>query len=248
MKRAKATGKAARSGGRGIVNIACLNMAKTDLGVGLGPLTKALQKCYDLHFLPVWGYPVKLYTPKKAKPTDWQLVFLDDTDRAGQLAFHELTKKGQPVSKVFVKSTLEAGESVSRAACHELFEMVIDPLANLWADAADGTQYAYELSDAVEDDSFEVDGIEMSNFLYPAWFEPYKHPKGTKFDHLGRLRKPFTMTKGGYVIIRKNGKVTEEFGSPAKEQRFAEENRRGHRSEYRKGARGLLIERASKRR
>jgi hypothetical protein len=231
---------------RGVVSIACLNMAKTDLGVGLKALTRALQKCYDQHFLPVWGYPVKLYTPKTAKPADWQLVFLDDTDTAGRLAFHELTKKGQPVSKVYVKSTLEAGESVSRAACHELFEMVIDPLANLWADAADGTQYAYELSDAVEEDSFEIDGIEMSNFLYPAWFEPRKHPPRTRFDHLGKLKKPFSMTKGGYVIVRKNGKVTEQFGSPAKAQRFAEENRRGHRSEYRKGAHGLLIERRAK--
>jgi hypothetical protein len=239
--------RTAKTGGRGVVSVACLNMAKTDLGVGLGPLTRALQKCYDQHFLPVWGYPVKLYTPKKAKPTDWQLVFLDDTDTAGRLAFHELTKQGQPVSKVFVKSTLEAGESVSRAACHELFEMVIDPLANLWADAADGTQYAYELSDAVEEDGFKVDGIDMSNFLYPSWFEPRKHPPGTKFDHLGTLKKPFSMSKGGYVIVRKNGKVTEQFGSHAKAQRFDLENRRGHRSEYRKGAGGLLIERPAKR-
>jgi hypothetical protein len=42
------------------------------------------------------------------------------------------------------------------------------------------------------------------------------------------------MTKGGYVIIKKKGKVSQLFGSKAKEKRFAREDRRGHRSEYRK--------------
>ena len=44
-------------------------------------------------------------------------------------------------------------------ACHELFEMVIDPVAILWAQAADGTEYAYERCDPVEEDTFLVDGL-----------------------------------------------------------------------------------------
>ena len=63
---------------------------------------------------------------------------------------------------------------------------------------------------------------------------------GMKFDHLGLLKKPFSMTKGGYVTVKKKGKVTEEFGSKAKEKRFAKEDRVGHRSEYRK-PKGLRI-------
>jgi hypothetical protein len=47
------------------------------------------------------------------------------------------------------------------------------------------------------------------------------------------------MTKGGYMIIKKAGRVKEVFGSKAKEKRFAREDRLGHRSEYRK-ARGRL--------
>ena len=118
--------------------------------------------------------------------------------------------------------------------------MVIDPIANLWAQATNRTEYAYEMCDPVEEDTFKIDGIEMSNFVHPSWFEPFKHPPGTKFDHLKRLKKPFSMTKGGYVIIRRNGRVKEKFGSLAKAKRFAKENRRGHRSEFRK-PRGLHI-------
>jgi hypothetical protein len=222
------------------VRIACINKAETDLGVPLARLTAALQKCYDKYFLPVWGYPVKLYNTRKAKPSDWQFIYFDNADQAGALGYHDLTEKGQPISKIFVRTTLDNRQQVSVTACHELFEMVIDPIANLWAQATNRTEYAYEMCDPVEEDTFKVDGIEMSNFVHPSWFEPFIHPPGTKFDHLGRLKKPFSMTKGGYVIIRRNGRVKEEFGSPAKAKRFAKEDRRGHRSEFRK-SRGLHI-------
>jgi hypothetical protein len=233
--------RAAQAGQGGLVSIACINKATVDLGVPFDKLTATLQKCYDQYFLPVWGYPVKLYNTRAAKPSDWQFVYFDDADTAGALGYHDLTQDGQPISKVFVKTTLADKELVSVTACHELFEMVIDPIANLWAEAADGTEYAYEMSDPVEEDTFLVDGIAMSNFVHPAWFEPFKHPPGTKYDHLGRVTKPFGLTKGGYVIIKKKGKVTEIFGSRAKERRFAKEDRLGHRSEYRKSD-GLRIE------
>ena len=225
---------AAQAGQGGPVNVACINMATTDLGVPFDKLTAALQKCYDQHFVPVWGYPLKLYITKTPKPTDWQFVYFDNADTAGALGYHDLTKDGQPVSKVFVKTTLADNQLVSVTACHELFEMAIDPIANLWAEAADGTEYAYEMCDPVEEDTFLVDGIQMSNFVHPAWFEPFQHPPGTKYDHLGLLKSPFSMTKGGYVIIKKKGKVSQKFGSKAKKARFGKEDRFGHRSEDRR--------------
>lgn len=227
----------AQAGQGGSVTVACINLAKTPLGIPFDKLTAALQKCYDQYFVPVWGYPLTLYNTTKAKPSDWQLVYFDDAEQAGYLGYHELTEKGQPISKIFVDTTIKAGESVSVTACHELFEMAIDPLANLWAEADEGTgkapEYAYEMCDPVEEDTFTVDGVGMSNFVHPAWFEPFTHPKGTKYDHLGKLKAPFSMTKGGYVIIKKDGKVSQKFGSKAKEVRFKKENRHGHRSEYR---------------
>jgi len=237
---------ATQAGQGGPVSIACINNATVDLGVPFDKLTAALQKCYDEHFLPVWGYPVKLYNTKVAKPSDWQFVYFDDADTAGARGYHDLTKDGQPVSKIFVKTVKTTLQVVSVTASQELYAMVIDPAANLWAEAADGTLYAYELSDPVDEDTFLVDGIEMSNFVHPSWFESFKHPPGTKFDHLGLLTEPFSMTKGGYVTVKKQGKVIEVFGSKAKEKRFAQE-RLGRRSEYRKSG-GLRVRRKRRRR
>jgi hypothetical protein len=216
------------------VRIACINYAEEMMSERLmQKLTAALQKCYDEHFFPVWGYPVDLDVTRKPKPTDWQLVYFDDATHENFLGRHELTHRGQPISKIFLK-TLGEDDPVSLAASHELFEMALDPMANLWAEKTRHTQYAYEVCDAVEEDAFVVDGFPMSNFVYPSWFEPFEHPRGTKFDHMGSLKAPFSMTAGGYVIKKVNGRrVIKQFGSPEKRQRFKAEDRRGHRSEFR---------------
>lgn len=216
------------------VRVACINKAKTPLGVNFDKLTAALQKCYNEQFLPVWGYPLELYNTTTPASHDWQFVYMDTADEAGALGYHDLTKNGQPISKIFVKTTIDDGQLVSVTACHELFEMAIDPMANIWAEAPDGKLYAYEMSDPVEDDTFLVNGIAMSNFVHPSWFEPFAHPKGTKFDHMGKLTKPFSLDKNGYMIVKTGGRVHEVFGSKTKEERFTNEDRRGHRSEYRK--------------
>jgi hypothetical protein len=229
--------RAAAAGQGAAPSVACINLATVDLGVPFDKLTAALQAWYDKHVLPVWGYPLRLRNlSKRQKPraNEWQFVYLDTADEAGALGYHDLTVNGQPVSKVFVKTTQEDGGLVSVTASHELAEMAIDPVANLWAQNGEGALFAYELCDPVEEDTFNVNGIPMSNFVHPSWFEPFQHPPRTKFDHMGLLTKPFTMTKGGYMIEMANGRVKEIFGSADKAKRFSRENRKGHRTEHRK--------------
>ncbi|MDQ6624097.1 MAG: hypothetical protein M3Y86_11530 [Verrucomicrobiota bacterium] len=217
--------------------IGVVNLATVPLGVDLDALIAALQKFLDSYFVPIWGYPAKLvkYAALADIPADqWQFLFIDDADTAGALGYHDLTRNGQPVSKIFVKTTLADKQLVSVTACHELAEMLIDPGAQLWAQKDNKTIVAYEMSDAVEELTFEIDGIAMSNFVFPSYFETWKHPKGTKFDYLGKLTKPFQLAKGGYEIKATISGVGQAFGSAAKSRRFAKENRVGHRSEHRK--------------
>jgi len=163
------------------------------------------------------------------------MVFLDDADQPGALAYHDLTPDGLPVSKVFVKTTLDDGGLVSVSASHELVEMLVDPAINMMTSGPDSkTMYAYESADPVEELSFPVNGIQMSDFVYPAYFEVFRKPKSVQFDHSKQVTKPFQILKGGYQIVFKNGKYSQVFGSAAKEKRFAKEDRRGHRSETRK--------------
>lgn len=215
--------------------IAFVNLAAAPLGVNLDQLVAALQKQMDQDFVPVWGYPAKLYVTDKPKPDEWQVVFLDDADAANALGYHDLTKNGQPISKVFVKPTIAAGQKVSVTASHELLEMMIDPGAQLWAQSTDGRFYAYEMCDAVEDEEYLIDGISVSDFLHPSFFESWHQPRSIQFDHLKKVSQPFQTLQNGYQIVSDGKSVKEVFGSVAKERDFRTlEIRTQHRSEYRK--------------
>ena len=70
------------------------------------------------HVAPVWGTPAKLIKSTDFVKDAWAMVFLDDADEPGALAYHDLTPDGLPLSKVFVKTTLDerrTGERVGLA-------------------------------------------------------------------------------------------------------------------------------------
>jgi hypothetical protein len=217
-----------------IPSIACFNKAATPLGVDFDALIAAMQAFIDDDIVPVWGTPAKLVKSTGFIPGHWAMVFLDNADQPGALAYHDLTPDGLPESKVFVQTTIQNHDLVSVSASHELVEMLVDPAINLLSSGPDPkVVYAYESADPVEELSFPVHGIAMTDFVYPAYFENF-HKKGSvQFDRLKKVSSPFQILSGGYQIIFKNGKWTQIFGSEAKKKRFLREDRRGHRSEMR---------------
>lgn len=219
-----------------VPTIACFidPSCKTPLGSTLANLVKALQVYVDKYFAPIWGTPCKLQVTTGFVKGAWAIVFLETADEPGALAYHDLTPDGLPLSKVFVGTTVQAGESVSVSTSHELAEMLVDPACNLMATGPDPKAvYAYETADPVEALSFKINGLDMSDFVYPSYFEGFRKAKSVKFDQMGKVTKPFQILKGGYQIVFKNGQWTQTFGSKAKAKAFAKEDRRGHRSELR---------------
>jgi hypothetical protein len=218
----------------GTPTIACFNQAQTPLGVDFNKLVAAMQAYVDQYVAPVWGTPAKLIKSKDFVTGAWAVVFLDDSDEADALAYHDLTPSGLPLSKVFVRTTIANGDKVSVSASHELVEMLVDPAINMMTTGPDvKTVYAYESADPVEALSFNVNGIPMSDFVYPSYFEGFRKPNSVKFDQLAKVKRPFQILAGGYQIVWKNGKWSQIFGSAAKKKRFQREDRRGHRSEQR---------------
>src|SRR5881628_1686927 len=214
-----------------VPTIACFNKATTPLGVDFDGLIAALQLFVDKYVVPVWGTPAKLVKSRNYRKGAWAMVFLDDADQPGALAYHDLTPDGLPQSKVFVKTTLANHDLVSVSASHELVEMLVDPAINLMTTGPDPKViYAYESADPVEAFSFRVSGITMTDFVYPAYFETFHKPGSVPFDRLKKVRRPFQILSGGYQIIFKNGRWSQVFGSVAKKRRFGREDRRGHRS------------------
>jgi hypothetical protein len=217
-----------------IPTIACFNKAITPLGVDLDALIAAMQSYVTNFVEPVWSTGAKLIQSSDFVKGAWAIVFLDDADTDGALAYHDLTPDGWPLAKVFVRTTLANGDQVSVSASHELVEMLVDPAINMMTTGPDPTiMYAYESADPVEALSFSVNDIPMSDFVFPSYFEVFREPGSTHFDQLNQVTKPFEILKGGYQITFKNGKWDQVFGSAEKKKLFALEDRRGHRSETR---------------
>ena len=130
----------------------------------------------------------------------WQIVITDNPDQAGALGYHEMTTAGTPLEKVFAKLDMQSGCSWTVTLSHELLEMLADPWINWCAIGCDSRIYALEVCDAVEDDrlGYEINGVLVSNFITPAWFEP---TDVDRVDFKQHLSKQLELGRGGYISI-----------------------------------------------
>ena len=154
-------------------------------------------------FAPEWGIQavIAIGTIANVMPTDYVLHLVDtDNSEPGALGWH-IEQADRPYGIVPLKLSIDAGDSWQATASHEIIEMLGDPYINL---CVEGTfhgkpaLYAYELCDAVENDEYDINGVKMSNFLFPAWFVQ-DTPKGDRIDFLGKLPSPFALDSGGYI-------------------------------------------------
>ena len=215
--------------------IAIINESTLVTNADVKKMTGAVGKQMSWHVAPAWNEKaptVRFYADKTKVPaTAWVVSILDEATTAGALGYH--SEDSDLIDAfIFVKPVLDNGGvvlhdsnnnqnvSVASVLSHEICEMFGDPYANFWADGpaiTKGNEYALELCDAVESDSYDIaltDGtlVSVSNFILPSWFNAQATEKDAPFDYLKKLTKPFSMTKGGYLIVRKSGAEAQVFG------------------------------------
>lgn len=168
---------------------------------------------------PIWGQVPSLeFVARggKATPGGILCTISDTPDAPGAAGYHDEGPNGIPFIKVFTfegAPALVGPEALSVTISHEILEVVGDAPANKWADGPGGFDYAYELCDAVEGDTYPIGGVSVSSFVYPAFFDP-KAKASTQLSYLNTAKKPFSMTPGGYQIKRSEpGKVTQVFAN-----------------------------------
>jgi hypothetical protein len=178
-------------------------------------------------------------------------VFLMDTsDVNGALGYHDITSN-IPYGRCFAKAVIDVGGVIlytpkfelptfAQIVCHEVFEVLWDPICNAWWDIGDGrTLVAAEVCDPVQDNDIvvtvpsktvvtTVNGVKkssvtpaqkvtLSDWILPSWSNPQR--KAGPFNHAKTLPTPFTIDKNGYAIILREGETQYVYGStvtPAK--------------------------------
>lgn len=157
-------------------------------------------------FGPIWGMVADLkFVPKAdiASVVDnWQMIFLDNSDQAGALGYHDVTAAGKPMGKVFAATDHQYGSSVSVTGSHELVEILGDATISMTVSEEDNngniiSLLAFEAADPVESDiyGYEINGVLVSDFVYPSWFGGIE---AKSFDHMGHCSAAGEILSGGY--------------------------------------------------
>lgn len=199
-------------------------------------------------FCKDWDLPLYTasYIPKgKSTNISLKVYVLDTADIQGALGYHDISNN-RPYGKCFIKTLLQNGGTMlysinsriptfAQVISHEVFELLVDPIANSWWDTGDGqTLYASEVCDPVQGNVVIVNviiapsittyssalkknivtpaitqNIGLSDWILPAWSQAQN--SSGPFNHLNTLKKPFTLDKGGYGIIIRNSNQGQVF-------------------------------------
>jgi len=164
----------------------------------------AFEQQWNQDLKPVWGVESAsfqfLSQGQEPEAGSWWLVFLDNSDQARALAYHDLTNDGLPISKVFVKTILGDNASVSVGATHEICEMAVDPWLNIaYQDPRSGVFWAGEICDPVEADqyAYRIGDILVTDFVTPNWFAHQR--AGSTMDVRMHALRAFEVLAGGYA-------------------------------------------------
>ena len=161
----------------------------------------ALQRQVLEHFFPAWGVSATVRAAVSSgipKPEDWVLELRRVPTIDGALGVHQVTNTGQPLMLDFPTLDAQDGVAWTVTASHEILETLADPWLRRGAQDDQGTWWAIEVCDAVENDTYDIDGVAVSNFCLPAWAEPPVSRANARYDYLGLCTAPWEIRAGGY--------------------------------------------------
>src|SRR5215471_17347428 len=188
------------------VRFAIADFGGTDVDPSTLPaIAAALTKQAQQHFAlqPPYGYGLSATvraasSPHDVHPDEWVIGLVTKADQPGALGYHDQTPTGKPYVKVFPLLDKQDGADLSVTISHEMCETLADPNGARAAQWKDGRFWAYEVCDAVEETSYVIDGVKVSNFVLPPYFEPVVRLTSLKFDWIGKVKAPLEILPCGY--------------------------------------------------
>jgi hypothetical protein len=199
-----------------VVNLTEGAVSQTKLRRYASAVTYQLER----HFAPAWDMSARLEVadlPTKRRDSRRidrlrgdAVIFVEANVRPSEYdGFHEANARGIPYGVVFVDLAEELEEEISVTLSHEAIELVADPQSNLLVPGPHPDRskrrkvlFWYELCDAVQDESYEIRGVKVTNFVLPLYFT-LGEQRGGQNDYLGRRSKyrleSFGVNPGGYV-------------------------------------------------
>lgn len=172
---------------------------------------------YVSYLRPVWGVNAEIKYAQKPDKAAWNIIFVDKlVDAPNALAYHAFDTNVAPMPYALVGTADQNLLPLTVTATHELGEMLVDPGCQMWAGLTppnDGkyetwrTLLALEIADPVEAYTFNIGETPVSDFVYPAYFEPWRDGQIDQCDRIGYHE----LGDHGYQIVREDDEVAQVF-------------------------------------
>lgn len=181
----------------------------------------AWEEAANKYFAPVWHTPqvriVLLRRKQEAPQGGIVATFQEKGPVYGALAYHT-DNAGVPGIVVYSGTGVYYGFSNSESFTHEMFELLADQFISEFNIGYEYPFYylgdkAYsmptaapwfnEVCDPVEKYGWKLHGVQISDFITPAWFNDSQGNEG--FDYMGLVQHPFQVIRGGYAQFVING-------------------------------------------
>jgi hypothetical protein len=123
--------------------------------------------------------------------------------------FHDTHFSGIPYGFAFLELSKALKEDWRVTLSHEALELIADPEANLLVQGPHPTKprhqvfHWFEMCDAVQSETYEIDAVPVSNFVLPLFFTS-SDERGGRNDFLGtktrgKTLESFKANPGGYI-------------------------------------------------
>ncbi len=188
--------------------------------VELHTAIRAVNRQLAEDFAPYWGWGAQLRLEGK---TGQKKSGLDLADMRGDAilyirdvakikdadGFHDRHFLGIPYGFVFLEVSKALDEEWTVTLSHEALELTGDPENNLLVQGPHPGKpkrdvfHWYEVCDAVQEETYKIDGVPVSNFVLPLYFTS-SHERGGRNDFVGTITdgktlRSFSVNPGGYI-------------------------------------------------
>jgi hypothetical protein len=190
------------------------NISKSVSAADFRAAVTAIRRQVNEDFGPEWsvtatlrGTSLSLASKAPIQGKHDAILYLGDsaedptTGVTGALGYHSVNHKDVPYGFVYLDICAEYGEAWTTTLSHEVLELLADPTAVLTvtgpAPKGKGSvYYDLEVCDPTQGDSYEVDGVVVSNFVGKHYFGLVGGSGQTNF--LGLALNPLGVRPNGY--------------------------------------------------
>lgn len=200
--------------------VSVINRSKTLQDAQLQATVRAVNRQIKEDFEPYWGFGGTLrlegpigkglrFNSTADVRGDAVMYIVDGVNKQDADGWHTKNARDVPYGITFLGMCAREEENWSVTFSHEVLELLGDPMGNLLVEGNDPhdhrrrVYHMFEMCDAVQAETYQVDGVEVSNFVLPSYFT-LGAQAGRRNDFLGTITPQgslasFSTNPGSYI-------------------------------------------------